>query len=454
MGRKTKRQILEFLHFWPMTILVPILLILILFPGIAGADHKGWPHGKKYAYECVEKGGCDLDVTSLTHQPNLFMGKSVFNNSNRVINIAGNGEISPTIMLGIWGNLKTDFGEYDISDECQGPSCKGLKWKEHYDIMIRSSGPGDGNDVWLNEEFEANQKDARWSHYYRHSNPISHLLQTGRLSALKDGMVAGAEGDWIKIIEADKFLYSSGKAIDFQGMGNTLNWFYPTIIPLIEAHIVLQQNNLYTKEEFELVHSWLEKRVWALEHGPMDGLLSSAWGWKHFYEPGNHETINKRVAYMLWGIADQNPVYFTAGFNGFKDFYNTMRKNGTFKAEHKRGNGGNYGIESGNKVAEGMVVMAVMLHNQGYDIQKDFPKIDKLVQWAGKNYKNPEKALGSKAGNNNLRFMSNNPNENNTVGWMLLYDTVFGTNYSIKFPTEAKRMIHYGIADASALTLN
>ena len=50
--------------------------------------------------------------------------------------------------------------------------------------------------------------------------------------------------------------------------------------------------------------------------------------------------------------------------------------------------------------------------------------------------------------------MSNNPNENNTVGWMLLYDTVFGTNYSIKFPTEAKRMIHYGIADASALTLN
>ena len=30
MNRKTKRTILEFLHFWPMTIVVPLLLILIL----------------------------------------------------------------------------------------------------------------------------------------------------------------------------------------------------------------------------------------------------------------------------------------------------------------------------------------------------------------------------------------------------------------------------------------
>ena len=40
MKRQTKKQILEFLHFWPMTIVVPILLMLILFPGIAGAKEK------------------------------------------------------------------------------------------------------------------------------------------------------------------------------------------------------------------------------------------------------------------------------------------------------------------------------------------------------------------------------------------------------------------------------
>lgn len=37
---KIKKQILEFLHFWPMTIVVPILLLLILFPSIAGAETK------------------------------------------------------------------------------------------------------------------------------------------------------------------------------------------------------------------------------------------------------------------------------------------------------------------------------------------------------------------------------------------------------------------------------
>jgi len=31
MKRKTKKAILEFLHFWPMTIVVPAMLILILF---------------------------------------------------------------------------------------------------------------------------------------------------------------------------------------------------------------------------------------------------------------------------------------------------------------------------------------------------------------------------------------------------------------------------------------
>ena len=40
MKKQTKKHILEFLHFWPMTIVVPILLLLILFPGIANAKVK------------------------------------------------------------------------------------------------------------------------------------------------------------------------------------------------------------------------------------------------------------------------------------------------------------------------------------------------------------------------------------------------------------------------------
>lgn len=431
---------------------ITALFVTLAWVDMARADHKGWPHGKKFAYKCVTEGGCDLDITSLHEQPKLFIGKSNFNGTNKAINIADKGPlIKPTEMIGIWGNLINNNSKYDVSDECQGSvSCKTLTWKEYYDIKILASPSGSDDElIWKNEQFEDEAIDGGMRNDWRHSHPISHLLQTGNLTGLKDGMVSGAEGDWIRILESDKFLYKS-TATDYQLFGNSLNWFYPTIIPLIEAHIVLQQNNLYTKEEFELVHSWLEKRVWALEQGPMDGLLSSRWGWKHFFEPGNHETINKKVAYMLWGIADQNEVYFTAGFNGFKDFYSTMRNNGSLKGEHKSGNGQNYGINSGNKVAQGMIAMAILLHNQGYDIQKDFPKIDKLVAYCSKKYKKPSGG----GQNNNLRFMSNNPNEYNTTGWMDLYDTVFGTSYAINFPIESKRMIHFGIADASALNLN
>ena len=44
------------------------------------------------------------------------------------------------------------------------------------------------------------------------------------------------------------------------------------VLGLLEGYI--------TQDEFELVHNCLEKRVWALEQGPMDGLLSSRWKWK------------------------------------------------------------------------------------------------------------------------------------------------------------------------------
>ena len=428
-----------------------ILIVSFLLTSKAFTDHEGWPHGKKYAYECVKEGGCDIDITKLDKQPKLFIGKSKFDGSQKPINIAHKGKlIKPTKMIGIWGDFINNYAIYDVSDDCEGISCQGLKWSEYFDHTIYSTPSGSDDElIWLNEEFKNEAKDGGEVGNYRHSFPISHLIQNRKLNELKNGLVEGAKNNWLRILQADRFLYKSSSAKDFQGFGNTLNWFYPTITPLIEAHIVLQKNQVYSKEEFDLVHSWLEKRVWALEQGPMDGLLSSQWKWKHFFEPGNHETINKKVAYMLWGVADQNEVYFTAGLNGFKDFYKTMRrKNGTFKAEHRSGSGQNFGINSGNKVAQGMIIMSIILHHQGYDIQKEFPKINKLVAWCSKNYNDPK---GMGGDNNNMRFLSNNPNDYNTAGWMYLYDLVFDTSYALDFPTETSRMVMYAIEDAKSL---
>ena len=427
------------------------VLVTLLWVKTVDAKEYPWPTGKKFAYDCVKNGGCDLDITSLTEQPYLFIGKSHFQSNNKVVNVADDGpKVSPNSMLGVWGNLVND--QYKFEPHCGPRECVTFKWSEKLDTMIRSTDSDDGRSIFLNEKFKDEMIDARYLRHFRHSIPISYLLQTGQFDKVKDGMVKGAQGDWLKVLEADKYLYKSSNAKDFALYGVSLNWFYPTIIPLIEAHIILQRNNAYTQQEYELVHNWLEKRVWALEHGPMDGLLSSRWRWKPFFESGNHETIYKKVAYLLWGVADQNEDYFTAGLNGFKDFHNTIRRNGSLKGEHIKGNGENYGINSGNKVAQGLIVMSVVLHNQGYDIEKDFPGIKRLVEYCSKLYHQPRSKLQKLGGgNNNLRFMTDDPNYYNTVGWLYLYDTVFNTDYAKDVPYEARGMVMFGISDAGAL---
>ena len=158
---------------------------------------------------------------------------------------------------------------------------------------------------------------------------------------------------------------------------------------------------------------------------------------------------------MLWGVADEHEVYCTAAINGFEDFYKTMRKkNGTFKNEHRKGDGANYGIQSGNVVGQSMIVMAVILKHQGIDVRKKYPKIEKFVQWASENYKKA-KELDFGGGNNDLRFLSDNPLKRNTAGWIYLWDKEFGTNYAKlnNFSPKTKTMITYGIADASKIII-
>ena len=53
---------------------------------------------------------------------------------------------------------------------------------------------------------------------------------------------------------------------------------------------------MYNEEEFEMVHSWLEKRVWVLEQGPLDGLVSSAFKWNNFL---NQPIMNRLIKKLL-----------------------------------------------------------------------------------------------------------------------------------------------------------
>ena len=444
--------------------LLGIVVLGLLLSTNANTDHKGWPHGKKWAYNCANTTDCNVVIENLDKQPKLFIGKSVNSSSNKPINIADKGKsIKPKNMVGIWGKgwkSSDKYGEEGLFG-CGRDSCLKLQWNEILDSMIYAPAINDGNEIFLNEKFKkeitgAGGDSEKYFKPFRHALVISNLLQLGNLESLKKGLIEGAKGKWLNELQPDTFLYQSDEHTDFQAYGNSLNWLYPTIMPLLEAHIVLQQNNIYTDEEFKIVHSWLEKRVWVLEQGPLDGLVSSAFKWNNFFEPANHESINKKVAYMLWGVADQNEVYFTAAINGFEDFYKTMRKkNGTFKNEHRKGDGANYGIQSGNVVGQSMIVMAIILKHQGIDVKKKYPKIEKFVQWASENYKKA-KELDFGGGNNDLRFLSDNPLKRNTAGWIYLWDKEFGTNYAKlnNFSPATKTMITYGIADASKITID
>jgi hypothetical protein len=71
--------------------------LIILFVSIficvnSYADHKGWPHGKKWAYNCAKTTDCNIIIENILEQPKLFIGKSVINGNNKVKNIAEKGK--------------------------------------------------------------------------------------------------------------------------------------------------------------------------------------------------------------------------------------------------------------------------------------------------------------------------------------------------------------------------
>jgi len=444
-----------------------LLFLFFLSLGLTSTSYAGtdddWPSGKEYGYNCVRTGSCNVIIENLTEQPKLFIGKSSFNGKNQAINIAYKGNHKPTVMAGLWGE-RWIIDNYSPLEECLIGACDNMKWSDYFDSMIYApdvNTSGDGAEIIIlnpkNQELGYPVNGGMYRSY-RHAWNISHLLQSNNLENLKQGLIEGAKGKWLKELQADMFIYKVGDNENYQGFANSLKSFlYPTIVPLIEAHIVLQRNNVYSPEEFNLVHKWLEKRVWVLEQGPMDGTLASSWNWQLTHEAGNHETVWKKVAYILWGIADNNETYFTAGVNGFEDFYKTMRKNGTLKAEHKKGDGGNYGISSGNEVGQAMVMMAIILHNQGIDVRKKYPKIEKFVKWASKNYKDPKvtgMVTDGTFSNSGMRFMSSDPRENNTLGGMFLWDQVFETKYSQDYNflgDRSRALVIFGIMDPKTI---
>ena len=110
-----------------------IFLFFVIFSNNVNADHKGWPHGKKWAYNCANTTDCNVEIENLNKQPKLFIGKSANSSSNKPINIADKGKsVKPKKMVGIWGegwkssNTYSDQGLFG----CRKDSCLNLQWNK------------------------------------------------------------------------------------------------------------------------------------------------------------------------------------------------------------------------------------------------------------------------------------------------------------------------------------
>ena len=455
------------------------ILLTLFWVNEASADKsynsskmESWIDTKKEAEICASTDQCDVVFSELTEQPSLWIGKTYFD-PKPPINIAYNGNYSPNGMVGYIGTNWYSFSFPGLDEHPSTPykSDSGIKlrysdmaWTDDYDRIIRDSNGDDGGAIPKNGKIYDTGELA----IYRHTIKIAHALQYGlsgneqALVELKNILVEGAKGDYLTVMKPSNYFYKHRDGLDYPGFAGTLKKFYKTLVPLVESHIVLQRNGIYSEAEFELVHSWIEKRVWGVEQGVMDGTITKRWRWKPHQEAIDHEMIEKRLLYLLWGVADQNDEYFTAGVNGFKDAYTTIRRDGSLKTEHRNGNGNNFGLFTGNYTIQTITNMAIVLHNHGWDIQEDFPKIEKMMAFTSKIVDDPTKSKYFKRKttkqnefNHSINFMNSEARVWNTIAYVMLWDKTFNTEYSKDFPMmdEPTSLATMGIVDAREIVV-
>ena len=115
------------------------------------AKAKDWKEidTKKEAIECISTSKCDVDISNLTVQPELFIGKSYFD-PKPLVNIANKETFTPTVMAGFQGADWTSYGFPGIEEQLNSPyKHNGIVWTDDYDSIIFS--PNSDSDGYIPE---------------------------------------------------------------------------------------------------------------------------------------------------------------------------------------------------------------------------------------------------------------------------------------------------------------
>ena len=441
-------------------------------------DPRNWPSGLKHAKWA--SANAILYFDEAVKPERLYI-----NSSDRPPhNVAYQGNIeTPNSFYGFWP--KGTYSKYSPYSDFY---LEKFIFEEGIDEIV------DGNDH-VQRGFDVENKEVFSFHLQKFHNGDKDSLET-----LKSMMMEWVNGPYWEAMIPDRQLACttcSNEQPIWEGYNfSILGELWNTLIPMLEVHITLIREEAYSTNEYDLVHNWLEKRVWLAEQGPAEGQLGAEHRWIPDPGPPNHHKIRKSLGYLMWGIADQNSEYFTAGVRGVEQYYNVLRNDGSITTEHFynkacqtgfNDHGCRHGLSLGNETGKFYALAAIVMHNQGIDVRKKYPKFDKNIEWTTKVATNPTLAMKwignifveersgsysetwSKEGIN-MDWAHNWASIRNNLSHIYLWDNIFQTNYSDNLKSVVvidqgkeekqiydhivRRAYDFGIADAGLITFN
>ena len=255
---------------------------------------------------------------------------------------------------------------------------------------------------------------------------IKDILKTQeeQLDLLKKQLLAWAEADAYQVLISDGEAWGGNF-----GYIDTLEYVRQTIVRMLFGYDLLRQANVLTKSEDKILYDWFERVVAKTSIGELDG--SGKPGDK--FPPANHTEASKARVYTMWGVISGNDEYFQAGLKYYLVALKLTRKDGSspweIRKQEKHSKRSIRGLEKFTQVVGGMVMIAEIFENQGYDLYSYETKkgvtvhkmIDFLITYLGypdsgakkKKYIDPERQQKEKVLKANFG--------DNSLGWAYAY---------------------------------
>ena len=190
----------------------------------------------------------------------------------------------------------------------------------------------------------------------------SHWMVTGDkiyLEILKEQILLWAKEDAFQTLIPDGMAWGY-----YFGYIDTLEYVRQTLARMLFAFDILRQGNALTPSEDKIIYDWFEKIVAKTSIGPSEG--------EGKLPPANHTQASNARIYTMWGVLSGDNEYFQAGLKFYLIALKKTRKDGSssweIRKEEKHSKRSIRGLEKFTQVVGGMVMIAEIFANQGYDL--------------------------------------------------------------------------------------